>query len=406
MAPTKLLRRLAPLALCAPTLAYGPIPAVDLPPLVPESVRDSTARSLALARDTLGWAVHPFRGEFHGLGSRAGGLSVAYDLSANGRVVVGANYEDDGASQAFVWSPWTGNATYAMAPTGAAGSTVATAISADGVYVGGEVARPGEFLRGFRWSLAGREPIAPPTGYGAHVNAISGDGGITVGTLGLQFKTSLPPDPAFAFDPADDDGPGGDGDGEFSSVDLFTSSETEGFRFSRSEGLRSLDLLPVYGSSAAVDVSSNGGTILGNTYRFFIPDIGGAYRRAEPVLFVDGVIEDLGGLPLDAITPQPRDSVSYQVDTTANAISADGRVVVGVETHAVRSDGSDTFRKVRNYAVRWTEGSGWMDLGELPTLFPIPIRWRRSGRCFGRWIGRCRRRGVAKTVFRVRLRGR
>ena len=160
------------------------VPAVNLPAQTPDIVRDRVARSLASTRDQVGRVLHPFRGEFHGLGASAGGGSYATDLSGDGRVVVGYDFSSSYMSQPFVWSPATGKTAYNMLPSGVSGNAQPTSISADGVYVGGQVTTIGynsHSSLGFLWSLAGSQSLPTTSGRNREVSALSRDGKVIVG---------------------------------------------------------------------------------------------------------------------------------------------------------------------------------------------------------------------------------
>lgn len=391
MLRTLLFSTLTALAVAAEALAGGPIPAVDLPAAVPDSVRDQTARALASNRDTLSWVVHPFRGEFHGLGGSSGGSSAAYDLSANGRVVVGADINGTGGSEAFVWSPWTGRATYNMRPAGVTGGVTATTISADGVYVAGNVTNYGSPYSGdqpptessaFRWSLAGRESIPAPAGKNLGAASISGNGAIVVGEI------IPPPVTVFAIPPTpgDDvilnnyvfpDEPSGTLGLDLTLNPAFASPIPDAYRYTRSGGVQLLESLEGFGRTSSVDISANGQIILGNVSppNFYAILPGMPIPETQPVLWRDGEATAIGGLSrpgfprvgFDPSGPYVWPQYSQSRTTTANALSADGSTVVGVEVLTRSSIFTDTLSSFEQAAILWREVSGWIDLGELKT---------------------------------------
>ncbi|TWT99539.1 hypothetical protein Pla108_04820 [Botrimarina colliarenosi] len=389
---------LLPLLMGASAVAGGPIPAVDLPAVVPDSVRDTTARALADSRDRLSWATHPFRGEFHGLGAIAGGSSQAYDLSANGRVVVGANVDSTGGSRGFVWSPWTGRTAYNMLPNGVTGDTVATTISADGVYVAGNITTPGSTFAdnpAFRWSLAGRELIPAPANGSRTAAAISGDGRVVVGTteMTIQIVAVSNQSDVTTNVSADDVGPT-----PLTPLTILPFYPVGGFnqayQYTRASGVEELDLPLGNSWSESVDVSSSGDVVLGNTSSnavFVSPNL---ILQKQPVLWRNGEPVGLGIRPWPSL-PAPGNTATDDVHlspyfpnppifqplrtTTANALSADGRTVVGVETTSpfVLYAATDSYSRDVYYppsfysesktAILWREETGWIDLGELKT---------------------------------------
>lgn len=353
---------------CVTSFAGGPIPAVDLPSAVPDSVRDRVARELASTRDTLGWTVHPFRSEFHGLGNPVGGASRAYDLSANGRVVVGADVDDLGGSRAFVWSPWTGRSQYDMGP----GDTVATAVSADGVYVAGNAGD-----NAFRWSLAGNELLPSVGGSKREAAAISGNGGVVVGSIipnppefypWIDTPISFTSDDVAAVN-------------HLESASLITPFQsTDAYRWSKSKGSEQLPSLPTYFHHTAVGTSVDGQTLLGNgerLYYFSFP--GSTTQSVEPILWRNNQVVSLGGLydlsnVFVADLPDSGSSGwsvypitnSVNQSTTAAAISADGSTVVGQNVYSQFSYFTDAYFPTRNEAVLWREETGWVSLSQPP----------------------------------------
>lgn len=347
--------------------AGGVIPAVNLPPGTPDFVRDQTARSLALARDTLGWTVHPFRGEFHGLGMPAGGYSKAYDLSANGRVVVGADTIGD-VSQAFVWSPWTGRATYDMRPPGVGGDTVATGISADGVYVVGLATSPvsqidlsglgifplSDYSRAdtlFRWSLAGSQVVDETVFEQLLPAGVSSDGSVVVGNRKW------------------DDYPWQSGDQRGLHVSLSLTG-VRAYRYTvggdREVLTPDLDDRP-YSNYEAIAVSNDGETVLVNGF-----DKLSFYTRvSEPILWMaDGSLRYLDQAPHPSTDVQGSALYDYppaSISTIATAISADGSAVVGFSRNTAPR-GPEFEVDTQERAVLWRDGDGWIDMGEVETF--------------------------------------
>ena len=350
------LQRLAAMALVLLAGAYAtagrPFPAVDLPPHVPGFVRDHTARSMAHARDTLGWTVHPFRGEFHGLGVDPGRSSRVWDLSANGRVVIGADAPvvREGSiyiridEDPFVWTPWTGRANYELPPSGSIDEVYNAVVSGDGVYVAGHGSSP-TGVAGFRWSLAGRELIEAPGNGNETVDAISGNGSVVIGTATPKLAPGI-------------------------DASLY-AAESRAYRTSHD---REGELLPTpagFARATAVDVSSDGSVTLGNVQLGLQAiEVGRAIPESQPLLWRDGSPTLLGGPPRDGF-PRIQSGIvewySRSRETRANALSADGSTVVGVETLFAFSYFTDAFLLPERRAVLWREESGWIDLGELQT---------------------------------------
>lgn len=332
------------------------IPAVDLPDAVPDTVRDRVARELASNRDRLSGVVHPFRGEFHGLGAPAGGSSAAYDLSADGRVVVGADVDNAGDSEGFVWSPWTGRTVYDMRPAGVSGGVTATTISGDGVYVGGNLAMSSGSVQAFRWSLAGVESVASRAFPSTTAITASGNGSAIVGTATAepvwprQTRGLLGRDPYFLGDLTDDDG------------DFPVVPTSQAYRYTASAGIEPFDAPSGYLDTQGVGVSGDGQTTLVNGY---------AQARSlgtsaiEPFLWTaDGDVRSLGHPDLNpvpgALNRPPR--IPF---TTATAISADGSTVVGTASPSEVVLFGSPFSPRVSQAVLWHEESGWTDLGRI-----------------------------------------
>jgi probable HAF family extracellular repeat protein len=118
----------------------------------------------------------------------------------------------------------------------------------------------------------------------------------------------------------------------------------EAFRWTAATGLQSLGFLPGCNQSTATGVSADGSVIVGYSKGSSIPEK--AFRWTQ----ANGMVE-LGALP------------SGYVSSHANAISADGLVVVGQIATAVGGDGS-----ANREAFRWTQAGGYVVLGDLPGI--------------------------------------
>jgi probable HAF family extracellular repeat protein len=227
-----------------------------------------------------------------GLGFLAGppeavAYSAARDISADGSVVVGSA-QTDGITQAFLWTQEGGMAGLGDLP-GDSFSSGARAVSADGSVVVG-ISSSSNGHEAFRWTantgivglgdLAGGHFISTPFG-------ASADGSIVVG-VGHEDRGSAP------------------------------------FRWTAEKGMVALhdSNLPRIGS--ALGMSADGNVIVGggispssgrNTAYFWTPSSG--WRELEDFLVANGV-SDFGELSL----------------STALAVSADGRTIIGTGNNA------------------------------------------------------------------------
>jgi uncharacterized membrane protein len=303
------------------------VPAVNLPAQTPDIVRDRVARSLASTRDQVGRVLHHFHGEFHGLGASAGGSSYATDLSGDGRVVAGYDFSSSFKYQPFVWSPSTGKTAYNMHPSGVAGNAQPNSISADGVYVGGQVTTIGynsHTSAGFLWSLAGSQSLPTTSGRNREVSALSRDGKVIVGAEYQQFLTA-----------------------GNSSATSYGQPSSWAYRYTRGGNLQRPGVLTTTGgnfyvNSHAMDVTADGNTVLINGEN---PTQG---FGSEAYLWkANGSLQRLGHF--DSSTVGTR-------RTTGKAISADGSTVVG----------TGSYGNIGDRAVLWREATGWIGLGELP----------------------------------------
>jgi hypothetical protein len=326
-------------------------PSVSLPPSVPFVVRDAVARSLTAERDALGWAIHPLRGEFHALGASEGTTSRAYDLSANGRVVVGANSASWNETEAFVWTPWTGNVAYDVMSDGGAASTVATAVSADGVYVAGVATAGYNPSRAFRWSLAGAEHYSSSAPGDHSVTALSANGQVVVGSA--IFATSCRSD-------ADCTQPGAPALWHYWAAVSYDTTR----------GVVPLAGPAGYQDYYGVDVSGDGKHVLLSTsdefWQYDEQPLGGLAREPFLLSLTDGTLRRLGTADL------PRDLRPGVVElpyTRGFAISADGSTVVGARSykHVTIEEGYFRwiFSRPSEQAVLWNSDAGWIDLGDL-----------------------------------------
>ena len=317
--------------------------------------RDRSLRSRVSGPDFLGWIVPPPRGSFAGLGTGDGFLSAAYDVSADGRVVSGANHqlpELDGpiASEAFVWTPETGRASIGHLPGGVPGGSRALGVSANGNYVAGVSstgAEPSVPREAFRWSLGGgMEGLGTINEFSStsEARALSHYGTYVVGTD--EFFPPLGAPGVFDFRRA--------------------------FRYNDRTGMQDLGVLTAYGDSSSTegaDISADGSVVVGTAYRGFNRNDSLPLDLAQPFRWKFGTMQGLGNLPrvFPAIFPTP------QQETIANAVSADGETVVGVDRVIPSPLFNNFFSNTLESAVLWTREGGWIDLGEL-RLPPGPVQ--------------------------------
>ncbi|MCX7424968.1 MAG: dockerin type I domain-containing protein [Planctomycetia bacterium] len=239
---------------------------------------------------------------FLGLGHLPGtGRSVAAAVSADGSVVVGQSGPDSPWGEAFRWTAATGMVGLGYLP----GGTVSHAydVSADGSVVVGTSfsSSPSE---AFRWTAAtGLVALGgnPEIIYARSAAGVSSDGSVVVGW----------------------------GSG---------SHNPESFRWSSAGGIVSLWREEM---SKALDVSADGSTVVGTYRRFDEHDE--VWEAA--VWTASGFPTPLGDLPGGAFW------------SCANAVSADGSVVVGESASNV---GENTE------AFRWTAATGMVGLGAMP----------------------------------------
>lgn len=307
-------------------------------------------RQLVSGPDFLGWIVPPPRGEFHGLGTGEAYVSAAFDVSANGRVVVGASQLAPGVnglktSEAFAWSPATGKVSLGLLPGGVPGGSTAFGVSAEGNYVVGVSSTgvvPSIPEEAFRWSLGGgMEGLGTIHGASStsEARAASRHGAVVVGVDNFDA-------PSF---------PGGSG--------------RRAFRYTDESGMQDLGVPAEYdngyGSSEAVDVSENGRVVVGTAHRGANPLAFEPYYvdQSQPFRWSPETgMQGLGNLPrVYSILPPP------QQETVANAVSADGKTVVGVDRVLPPQNVGSTGTYIEESAVLWTRETGWIDLGRLKT---------------------------------------
>lgn len=295
--------------------------------------------------------------EFRGLGALAGGKfeSHAWDVSADGQVVVGSSSSKNGEKEAFRW-------TTADGMLGLSGlrdprfdgiradvriiNSQAHGVSDDGkVVVGHSLAGS---TRAFRWtSVDGMQDLGSlPGQFSASIaHDISGDGLTVVGRSSSGFGHE-------AFWWAKARGMQGIGhlrgraknsialaiskDGTTIVGSSDSSNGLEAFRWTSSGGIQGLGDLPGGRfQSQATDVSGDGSIVVGSGYHT------GTEQQAWKWT-ADGGMQGLGDLPGGAFY------------STASAVSRDGSTIVGA---GYSEKGSE--------AVRWTGESGVQSIQQL-----------------------------------------
>lgn len=266
------------------------------------------------------------------LGTLGGNESAAYDVSADGSVVVGASADAQGQIRAFRWTAQTGMID--LGTLSPYSGSLARGVSADGLTVVGYVAdNPyaySEHYRAFLWtSTSGMQYLPPLASRFSMAFAVSADGSAVVGTATniqgqvLAFRWTpqtevewlSAPDSIwmYAFDIA------------ANKRYVVGTGETPAgiFAFRWENGIAQALSTPVNTPSAAYAVSADGSVVVGQI------GYSGQFRAFR---WQNGVMQDIGG--------QWNRSIAY-------GVSADGSIVVGVA-------GSRAFR--------WTAQTGLQDL--------------------------------------------
>ncbi len=254
-------------------------------------------------------------------GLMTGGTYGSAAISADGSVVASRdNSVTVTYDQAAVWTATGGMVGLGDLPGGPTNSgSSANALSADGSVVVGYGTSAGRPIpsggstaltrEAFRWTAATglvSLGVLPGSYLGTDARAVSADGSVIVGegTNAAGFP--------------------------------------EAFRWTAATGLQSLGFLPSCNQSTATGVSADGSVIVG--YCIGTDYLSRAFRWTEA-----GGMVDLGALP------------SGYVVSRANAVSADGLVVVG---QLATGDNSSANRE----AFRWTQAGGYVVLGDLPGM--------------------------------------
>jgi probable HAF family extracellular repeat protein len=274
-------------------------------------------------------SIHAHAQSMTDLGTLGGDEPYAYAVSANGAVVVGYSYVASGDYYAFRWTDGV------MTDLGALGGNTseAYAVSADGMVVVGYAYNADNDGRAFRWTRGAMTDLGTLGGNYSEAKAISADGAVVVGYASIangQYRAfrwtgnvmtdlgTLGGNESYAY------GVSADG-----SVVVGTASIANGqYRVFRWTGGVMSDLGTLGGNySLPSDVSANGGVVVGYSMN--------ANGQVRAFRWTGGVMTDLGTLG---------------DQSQANAVSADGAVVVGDSN---------------NHAFRWTSAGGMTDLGTL-----------------------------------------
>jgi uncharacterized membrane protein len=263
---------------------------------------------------------------FTGVGDLPGGFfsSNVNAVSADGSTVMGFSQDTIGDA-AFRWTRAQGMVPMGLSPEGRR-LRYATDASADGsVIVGHSYANAPSALdaRAFRWTASGGAQdigLLPSGENSSLATGVSAEGNVVVG-YGYTLSGS-------------------------------TFGPSTAFRWTQAGGFEPIpNLLPTHPGTWALDVSADGGAVVGLTSSFYDGAIAVASAEAFRWTEAGGTI-GLGDLS------------GGEYDSEATSISADGAIVVGRS----KSDFNVIVNGVTNQfeAFRWTETTGMVGLGALP----------------------------------------
>jgi probable HAF family extracellular repeat protein len=279
--------------------------------------------------------------EFIPLGDLPGGefQSSGNGVSADGTVVVGRSNsdfdgKDDGDTEAFRWTSETGMVGLGDFPGGRYRSR-AYGVSADGSVVVGQGSDETFDIEAFRWTIIdGMERLgdsccgvddSEARGVSADGNVLVGEGTSTSGREGFRWTaesgiTGVGDLPGGVFSSEANDV---SADGSVAVGRSEGASGTEAFRWTEVGGMVGLGTLPGGFDSVALGVSKDGSVVVG-----WSSSASGSEAEAFRWTSAGGMV-GLGDLP-------GGDFISR-----ANAVSADGSVVVGMGTTGSEGDPGD-----------------------------------------------------------------
>lgn len=267
-------------------------------------------------------------------------LSFANDVDATGTLVVGTSGQCISpffcTSHAFRWSAGTGMVALAN-PFGSGNESSAAGISDDGSTIVG-------------WARTGASAVVPThavlwrgasvqdlgtlaTGRNSEASGVSSNGGVVVGVSDLRVGQ----------DPND-------------GADVYRD---RAFRWTATGGMQNLGVLAGDHASRASAVSADGSVVVGTSEQVVDPLSAqpGAQQVAHRQAFrwtATGGMQALGYLAGDT-------------QSVANAVSGDGRVVVGASTTA-------TFPRLdQQHAFRWSTVNGMQSVRDWLTLAGIAV---------------------------------
>lgn len=263
-----------------------------------------------------------------GLGLLPGGpTSSAYGVSGDGSVVVGRG----GAGDSYRWTQATGMVALPDSLSGQPVIVQADAVSTDGSTIVGHCYGTTVSGQACRWipalqGLGGLIAPPQPPSFISHAYAVSGNGSVVVG----RARDTTGKDVAFRWEGGVMSSlgylPGGDSDlsiaygvsQDGSFVVGGSGSSPEAFRWTQETGMVGLGHLPGTGAySEALAVSGDGSIVVGYSHaeggvdQAFVWDATNGMRNLRDVLIAQGV------------------AVDWHELSTALAISADGRTIVG-----------------------------------------------------------------------------
>lgn len=241
------------------------------------------------------------------IGTLGGNYSYPYDVSDDGKVIVGeAYFPGNSTYHAFRWTAAGG-----MQDIGALNSnySYATAVSGNGQVIVGHSQSSSGYYHAFRWTESGGMQDLGTLSTGgsndySYAQAVNTDGSVVVGHSYVN-----------------------------------SNSNYHAFRWTQATGMQDLGSLASGGSydySYAYDVSGDGNIVVGQSYVGSASDYH-AFRWTQATGMQD--LGTLGG-----------------TNSYANSISRDGSTIVG-ESHLA---GNNQY-----HAFRWTQASGMQDLGTL-----------------------------------------